>query len=128
MSTTAGDKALEHLSMALAASVPFAIADLEEKGGPKAGDYVQVEEFNHLQDDDPDRILALEYGPTALGGKKGDTAKMFALLTRVIAVASFCPGGITVFGSHFQGRVPGADNAAERVHGRRGEGVDVEGS
>lgn len=37
-----------------------------------------------------------------LGPKKGDTAKAFNELTKGIAVLSFAPGGVTLFGLHFE--------------------------
>lgn len=33
--------------------------------------------------------------------KPGDTAKAFNLLAESVALLSFCPGGVRVFGSHF---------------------------
>lgn len=36
--------------------------------------------------------------------KKGDTAKAFSALAEGIAAASFVPGGITVFGQHWESR------------------------
>jgi hypothetical protein len=34
--------------------------------------------------------------------KKGETAKYFNIMAEAIAILSFCPGGITIFGSHYE--------------------------
>jgi hypothetical protein len=34
--------------------------------------------------------------------KKGETAKAFNALARGIAICAFAPGGVTVFGQHFE--------------------------
>jgi hypothetical protein len=38
--------------------------------------------------------------------KKGETAKRFNQVAEIIAVLSFAPGGITIFGLHFESHMP----------------------
>lgn len=106
-------QALAHLSDALAAAVPFAIADLESKGGPGVAEEVLLHDWERMQQENADAILVLRYGTKAMGVKPGDAAKVFAMLTRVIAVMSFSPGGVQIFGSHFVGGEENRKKTAE---------------
>jgi hypothetical protein len=90
------------LSATLFVAVRSEIAHLQSMGGPVRSDYEQLRRFSNMLEDDPDRILSLQFGGKAVGLKKGETAKVFAQLARVIAVLAFYPGGITIFGSHFE--------------------------
>lgn len=51
---------------------------------------------------DPNRYLVMLFG----GGKPGEVAAWFNDLAQSIAVMAFWPGGITVFGRHYQATVP----------------------
>jgi len=89
---------LSNLSIALSASVPLHILRLKEKEGPTPEDYEKCKEFS--------LILALKGDNLLYGSKKeGETAKLFNRLSHSIAVLSFCPGGITIFGQHFESKI-----------------------
>ena len=53
------------------------------------------------------QIAVAEHGDNILfrGHKEGETAAAFNALARGIAVLSFCPGGVTLFGMHFETEV-----------------------
>ena len=42
------------------------------------------------------------------GGKKGEVAALFNKVAKSIAIMSFWPGGITLFGQHWEDTHPGA--------------------
>lgn len=39
------------------------------------------------------------------GGKKGEAADAFNAVAEAIAILSFCPGGIDIFGQHWEGKL-----------------------
>lgn len=86
-------------------AVTNCIGDLQRHGGPEPGDYAKLKTFSTMLAEEPNRILCLQYGGKAVGLKKGETAQVFAQVAHVIAVLSFHPGGITIFGSHFEAKV-----------------------
>lgn len=93
------------LSASLAAAVPLWIEDLrgltfEER------DQIAKECSQHLA----------EKGDILLyrSGKKGETAKAFNMLAKGVAVLAFVPGGVKVFGNHFEAE-PMAKKRAKRA-------------
>jgi hypothetical protein len=77
--------------------VPFRIHDYVLQGGPSEQDYARVrDEYPHELGSHGDAILYRE---------KGMTARMVNVLLDGIAVLAFVPGGVTVFGCHFEARV-----------------------
>jgi hypothetical protein len=69
--------------------------------------------ISELRDMDPEQRLKLgreaadyiaHHGDDLLyrGGRKGDSAKAFNATARGIAALAFAPGGVTVFGLHFE--------------------------
>ena len=84
------------LSIALGAAVPLRIARIRTWGGPSDRDIRTAQAFADQLAERGDRLL---FG----GGKAGEAAEMFNRLTESIAVLSFTPGGITIFGQHFEG-------------------------
>ena len=84
------------LKIALSAAVPLRILELRSKGGPDDVDLDFARGFAHVLGEKGD---ILQYR----GKKKGETAEIFNGLARAIAVLSFCPGGIKVFGEHWVG-------------------------
>lgn len=85
---------LDHpLLPALAMAVPFEIEKLMAHGGPLE---------HEVEPAIAGGLEAMEKGDILLfGGKKGEAARYFAQLARVIAVLAFQPGGITVFGQSY---------------------------
>jgi len=87
-----------HLPTAMAAAVPLHIMQLKEKGGPNADDMAEAQKTSGMLGERGDVLL---FGP-GKKGKKGECADLFNRTARAIAVLSFCPGGITIFGYHFE--------------------------
>lgn len=85
------------LALTLAATVPFLIHDLVAGGGPT--DYQREQAIANGQ-------IAMQRADYMLyGDKKGEPAKLFAYLAEAIAVLAFVPGGITIFGQHYEAHV-----------------------
>lgn len=76
-------------------AVPIAIADIKRRGGVTD---VEIDIARNFVDDLASRGDILLYR----SDKKGETAKIFADFARVVAIASFFPGGIHIFGCHYQ--------------------------
>jgi hypothetical protein len=69
--------------------------NLKERGGPSQEDWAKAREFSSVLGERGDVLL---FG----GGKKGESADLFNRTAAAIAVLSFCPGGVSLFGSHFE--------------------------
>lgn len=82
-----------HTMMGMA--VPLHILKLKEKGGPDADDMRIAQETSDILGARGDVLL---FG----GGKKGECADQFNRTAAAIAVLAFCPGGIAIFGQHFE--------------------------
>ena len=76
------------------AFVPLRIAELEAQGGPTDDDWARVKTY------------PADFGPRGealLYRIKGETGEMAGKLLDAIAVLAFSPGGITIFGRHYEG-------------------------
>ena len=83
------------LAIALSAAVPLHIAELQRRGGPTLADVERARAFavelaSHGDD--------LQFG----NKKKGAVAALFNGTAFSIAVCSFSPGGVTIFGEHWE--------------------------
>lgn len=87
-----------NLGSMLQLAVPLYVERLKEKGGPDTEDFKESQELSSVLGERGDILL---FG----GGKKGECADMFNKTAKAIAVLSFVPGGISLFGSHFESRV-----------------------
>lgn len=97
----------------LAASVPFAMLDLERRGGPTDADYEQARAEATPLAEQADNILFRS-------PKKGETARLVTQLIRAVAVLAYAPGGVTVAGLHFDAGRPDAEGTiCCRSMGRR---------
>lgn len=85
------------LPIALSAALPLRILELRERGGPTDCD---IEHARAFASDLGAHGDVLQFG----GGKKGDVARLFSGLVNAVAVLAFCPGGIRIFGAHYEGR------------------------
>ena len=83
------------LALAMAAAVPLHIMRLEAKGGPDATDMAKAEQTSDILGEHGDVLL---HG----GGGKGEAADLFNRTAHAAAVLAFVPGGICVFGQHFE--------------------------
>lgn len=82
------------LPIALSASIPLKIADINLRGGPTKQDFDRARSFAD--------VLATQGDVLMFGGKKGEAAKLFNELAFACAVCAFIPGGITIFGDHYE--------------------------
>lgn len=93
------DIANSPLAIALSAAVPLHIGVLEGKGGPSQQDYEAARSFASELGEHGDILLYR-------GKKQGETAALFNKLARATAVLSFCPGGVKIFGTLYEGHLP----------------------
>ena len=82
------------LSISMSCAVPLYIMQIKQKGGVSEEDFQKAKECSTLLASKGD---VLQYG----GGKKGEVADVFNKTAFAIAVLSFCPGGIKIFGQHY---------------------------
>jgi hypothetical protein len=80
----------------LSALVSMAIADLQQAGGPSEYHLQKAQEFG---------FVLGEKGDTLLYYVKGKTGEMMGRFCEAIAVLAFVPGGVDVFGLHFEATV-----------------------
>ena len=83
------------LAITLSTAVPVWIMSLQDKGGPTKKDFDELKETSKLLGEKGDILL---FG----GGKKGECANIFNKTAKAIAVLSFLPGGIEIFGMRFE--------------------------
>lgn len=86
------------LSIAMAAAVPLRIMGMQEKGGPDDADFDRAQRAGELLGEKGDLLLFKSK-------KEGETARTFNETAHAIAILAFCPGGITIFGQCFEGRM-----------------------
>lgn len=82
------------LSEFLAVAVPAQIENLEQTAGPTLHDFQSLGDFATVLGEKGDILL---FG----GGKAGFQQKLANDLARAIAIMSYTPGGVRVFGLHF---------------------------
>lgn len=83
------------LAIAMATAVPLHIMQLQAKGGPDAADRAKAQETSAMLGERGDVLL---FG----GGKKGEAADLFNRTAHATAVLAFVPGGVDIFGQHFE--------------------------
>lgn len=88
-----GDNSL--LALSLDAAVPLWVYRYKKLGGPCSVDYERVREFSDVL---ASRGDVLQFG----GGKKGEVAGLFNQLAEALAVMSFLPGGVEIFGRRWE--------------------------
>jgi hypothetical protein len=104
-----------NLSIALSAAVPLHIVELKAKGGPDAADLKKAQELSQILGERGDILL---FG----GGKKGEAADMFNSTAHALAVLSFLPGGVKLFGGHWETKIEDAAGKSPSVGDIRAEG------
>ena len=82
----------------LAATVPLYMWEIERAGGPTPEQYASLSDFSQMLGERGDTLL--------FGGKPGEAGSLANELAHVIAVLSFVPGGIRIFGMHFEAKKP----------------------
>lgn len=93
-----GEWGARPLMTALSAAVPLRILELRQRGGPSSSDWESACDFADTLAEKADRLLFRS-------SKKGETAELFNRLAAAIAVLSYAPGGVSVFGLHFESRL-----------------------
>jgi hypothetical protein len=91
---------LTPLSDMMQVAVPLWIERMRAKGGPDAEDRKKAQETSGILGERGDILLCG-------GGKKGEASDQFNRTAHAVAVLAFCPGGVTIFGSHFEAKVDG---------------------
>lgn len=91
----------------LSVAVYLLIEQIRDRGGPNAEDMKRAQETSDILGEHGDILL---YG----GGKPGECADQFNRTAHAIAVLSFVPGGVTLFGITF--------DAAEQLKSRQPKG------
>jgi hypothetical protein len=91
------------LSEALAAAVPLFIERLQERGGPSAVELARMHDLSTALGERGDVLI---FG----GGRKGEQAELFNRTAEALAILSFLPGGVTLFGSHWETPAPQLHN------------------
>jgi hypothetical protein len=84
-----------HLGIFLSAAVPLQIEEIQSRRGPTKEDMETMREYAKLLNE---RGVALLFKSK----KKGETTQMANGLARAIATLSFAPGGVTLFGQHWE--------------------------
>ena len=92
------DPKSELFRLTLEVGVPIRAAELQYHGGPSKLDLEEARAFADVLAEKGD-ILQFR------GGKKGEAGEIMGGLIRAVAVLAFCPGGIKLFGAHFEYRV-----------------------
>jgi hypothetical protein len=93
------------LSISLSAAVPLCIAEYLSRGGPQQDDVERARRFAHTLAEKGDILLYR-------GRKPGQTSEVFNGLADALAILAFCPGGVKVFGLHFQADYPHREGPA----------------
>ena len=83
------------LPIMMQAAVPLHIMRLKERGGPTEEDMKKAQETSDKLGEHGDILLCG-------GGKKGECADLFNGTAHAVAVLAFVPGGINIFGAHFE--------------------------
>jgi hypothetical protein len=83
------------MRLTLELGVPVRALELMHHGGPSRFDFDEARAFADVLAEKGD-ILQFR------GGKKGEAGEIMGGLIRAVAVMAFVPGGVTVFGAHFQ--------------------------
>ena len=88
----------ENVKLFLDASVSLRIIALQEQGGPTQEDFRRIQDHDQLLGERGNFLWMKSK-------KKGETAKVANAVADVIAVLSFVPGGIEIFGRHWESTI-----------------------
>jgi len=83
------------LGISLAPAVMLRIEEMKLVGGPSADDLAAAVRYGSVIANRGDVLLHK-------GGKEGEAAALFNQMARTIATLSFMPGGVTLFGNHWE--------------------------
>lgn len=92
----------EAIRCSLEVGVPFRMFDMQQHGGPSDRDWEETRAFAWVLGPSGDNLLYKS-------GKRGETARLMNEMIRAIAVLAFAPGGITIYGLHFDAGTPDSE-------------------
>ena len=105
------------LSTMMQAAVLLKIEQLKDKGGPADADMKKAQETSDMLGERGDILICG-------GGTKGDRAELFNRTAHAIAMLAFVPGGVDIFGAHFEAtRRRDKQDAKEEVDGNKAGAV-----
>lgn len=84
-----------HLAIAISVAVPLRILELQAQGGPSQEQLNRLPEISRNLSEHGDALLYQSK-------KQGETARLFNDMALAIAILAFAPGGVTIFGRHYQ--------------------------
>lgn len=82
------------LRSTLGVAVPIWVMELKKLPWPA------IEKIAH----ESAQVVAEKGDVLQFGGKKGEAAKAFNALAKGLAALSFCPGGVTFLGDHYENK------------------------
>lgn len=85
---------LELIRLTLASAVEIELAHLRRTGGPTEYAMDAAHEF----------IAHQRLGEAILYATKNETREQMRVLCEITAILAFCPGGVTLFGLHFEAK------------------------
>ena len=86
------------LAIMIQPAVLLKIEELKAQGGPSKEDMNKAQKTSDILGEHGDILICG-------GGKKGECAKLFNRTAHAIAVLAFVPGGVHLFGTHFEATV-----------------------
>jgi hypothetical protein len=88
----------------LQTGVPFRMLDIQQRGGPTDTDWGWARSFAQALGEKGDILLYRSH-------KKGETGHIMEQFINAVALLAFCPGGITIYGLHFDAGTPDSTGA-----------------
>lgn len=85
----------ELLRLFISTTVPLLIMEYEQRGGIDQWDIKWLEQQGEILGSGGDVILCYE---------KGKSSRMIGILCRCLAIMAFFPGGVKIFGLHFEAK------------------------
>lgn len=86
-----------HLAIALQTSVALRVMEIKRRGFLTDEEIETAKTISELLGEHADQILQSR--------KQSKTAEVFNAVTTAIAIASFDPGGISIFGNHWESKL-----------------------
>jgi hypothetical protein len=98
MTKNQADQDYEAVKLFLDAAVSLRILALQEQGGPTTEDFNRIQSYDQLLGERGNFLWMKSK-------KKGETAKVASAVADAIAVLSFVPDGIEIFGRHWKSNI-----------------------
>lgn len=98
--STASESRRSQMYETMRLAVWLRVEQLKDRGGPTPEDLKEAQETSDILGERGDVLVAGH-------GKPGEIADQFNRTARAIAVLAFVPGGIEIFGGHFEANPKG---------------------